>query len=195
MKQDKMTDEQCRLVVENLGLIHKVIRSSASGACDYEELYACGCEYLCRAAIKYDPARSTGAFTTFAYVVIRNGLIRYQQNEIRFKSRNNDYKFLKANRDLFEKVLENITISNVYSRLIGNARHIPLKRGIKFIFENAINGTSIGELAEKYGVSRNTVYTNMSLARRYLKNTPFKEKIMLMENEHRSKREDDQNES
>ncbi len=195
MKQDKMTDEQCRLVVDNLGLIHKVIRSSISGAYDYEELYACGCEYLCRAAIKYDPARSTGAFTTFAHVVIRNGLIRYQQNEIRFKSRNNDYKFLKANRDLFEKVLENVTISNVYSRLIGNTRQIPLKRGIKFIFENAINGASIEELAEKYGVSRNTVYTNMSLARRYFRNKPSMAKIMLMEDEQRSKRKDDQNES
>ena len=194
MKQDKMTKKQCELVINHLGLVHKVIRSSIRGFYDYEELYACGCEFLCLAAIKYDIRRTKGSFVSFAYVVIKNGIIHYLKKEGRFKQRDNDYMFLKANSDKLDEILENVTISNAYLRLIGGVSQVPLKRGLKILFEHVVNDKSLEELAEKYGVSRNTAYLNMYLAKRYIRQQPIKEKKLFLEEDHHLLKEESKNE-
>lgn len=67
-----LSTEQSKLVEDNIGLISGVIKKLPPF--DYDEDFASGQLGLCKAAIKYNSRR--GAFSTYAYHVIYNEIIR-----------------------------------------------------------------------------------------------------------------------
>lgn len=76
-----LTDEQRKLVEDNINLVHYVVsRSPLRDEYEYDDLVQIGCIGLMYAAIDYDPAR--GAFSTFAVPGIRYQLLHhdYQQH-------------------------------------------------------------------------------------------------------------------
>lgn len=71
-----LTDEQRVKVEENMGLVGKVIQDcvhTLDKSCiyDYDDLYQIGCIGLCKAAQTDRPGHK-GAFSTYAYLLIRN---------------------------------------------------------------------------------------------------------------------------
>lgn len=75
----KLTENQQKTVEENIGLVHFVIKKLGFSRrkfrnLEYEDLFQSGCIGLCKAAETYDPGYGT-AFSTYAYVVIRNEIV------------------------------------------------------------------------------------------------------------------------
>lgn len=64
-----MTDEQDRLVTENIGLVHACARRYTGRGIDYDDLYQSGCEGLVKAAAGYDSSRNV-RFSTYAVPAI-----------------------------------------------------------------------------------------------------------------------------
>lgn len=70
----KLTEAQCRLVEENLGLVGYTLTRYRIFGLDGDDAFQVGTLGLIRAATKYDPTR--GAFSTFAVRCILNELRR-----------------------------------------------------------------------------------------------------------------------
>ena len=64
-----MTDEQQKLVTDNLGLVHACARRYKGRGVDYEDLYQSGCEGLVKAAAGFDSSRGV-RFSTYAVPAI-----------------------------------------------------------------------------------------------------------------------------
>lgn len=80
MKEIRLTNEQQRLVENNLSVVQWVLHESihvnhSIYGFEYDDLYQEGCIWLCRAAMSYDASRAQ--FATYAKTVVRNGLISY----------------------------------------------------------------------------------------------------------------------
>lgn len=75
-KRPPLTDEQRRLVEDNLALAswfaHRFGRSGAKGGLTWDEVRACAEDGLMRAAVLYDPARSS--FSHYAVLWMRSKL-------------------------------------------------------------------------------------------------------------------------
>ena len=70
-----LNNEQRRLVEENMGLVHTVIKRHVSnvtqiGIFSYQDIFQIGCVGLSKAALKYKPGKA--AFSTYACTAIRN---------------------------------------------------------------------------------------------------------------------------
>lgn len=181
MKQGKMTLEQQRLVIDNLRLIHKVIKSMIITGYEYEELYACGYEFLCIAAVKFDKSRTSSRFSTYAYIVIRNGILEFFKKENRYRLRKDKTYLLDHCRLGIDKVLDMETVRRAFNLFLENASSVPIKRGISILYENVINGISLEDLAKRYKVTKNTAYLNMLKAKAYIRNRPANEIDWLFE--------------
>lgn len=77
---EKLTDEQKKLVSDNLGLVHFVIHKLCP-FCDldtyeYEDISAQGYLDLCKAAKTYDKNKNV-KFVTYAYTCIKFGILNY----------------------------------------------------------------------------------------------------------------------
>ena len=184
MKQDKLTMVQQKLVIDHLRLVHKVIRSVVLGPYDYEELYACGCEFLCMAAYKYDRTRSSCTFSTFAYIVIKRGLLQYLEKENRFRMRKMDYDLEKIVRVDLDTIVEDEVVKSAIENFAKRVSNIPIRRGLKVLYEHVVKDESLENLAKQLGVSRNTEYLNMVGAREYIRNSSVNEKRWLLPEEH-----------
>ncbi len=184
MKQDKLSLEQQKLVIDNINLVHKVIRSVVKSIFDYEELFACGCEFLCRAALKYDKSKSSCSFSTFAYIVIKNDLLKYLRKENRFRLRNDDFMFMNRRDDALDKILDKETRHKAFKVYLESVSNVPIRRGLLVLYEHVVNNKSLDELAKKLEVSRNTAYLNMVLAREYIRGRPIEENRWLLHEGH-----------
>ena len=120
-----MTDDQKKLVLDNLGLVHLVLQKDLrmypsdykTSSNEYEDYYQQGCYALCKAAIGFDPDRGF-KFSTYAYPFISGIVKRYRREcdrRIRFRD----------NTGLLHKVLQtsdNLNISLV--ELLENERDL-----------------------------------------------------------------------
>lgn len=76
MVDSKLTPNQQQLVTDNYNLIYSIvqnIRTENLHHLDREDVQQMALVYLCKAAMKYDESKGI-AFSTFATVVIKNGL-------------------------------------------------------------------------------------------------------------------------
>lgn len=122
-----MTDDQKKLVLDNLGLVHLVLQKDLrmypsdykTSSNEYEDYYQQGCYGLCKAVIGFDPDRGF-KFSTYAYPLISGIVKRYRRecdHRIRFRD----------NTGLLHKVLQtsdNLNISLI--ELLENERNLEI---------------------------------------------------------------------
>lgn len=80
--ENKMTDEQKNLVVDNIPLVGHLIKNifhKSPISPDYEDLFQEGCLGLCYAAKRFDPSRGL-AFSTYAGTYIINTIRKYRRD-------------------------------------------------------------------------------------------------------------------
>ena len=77
-----MTEDQKKLVMDNMNLVHYVMHKYFSwvypGSYDYEDLFQQGCEQLCKCAINFDPQKGF-SFATYAINNVWGYINRYMR--------------------------------------------------------------------------------------------------------------------
>lgn len=73
----RLSDEQRRIVSENLDIVSIVLRkyihtNSSVRGLEWDDLYQCGCIGMCKAAVTYNGSCD---FKTFAFAVVKNELL------------------------------------------------------------------------------------------------------------------------
>lgn len=71
-----LTDEQNKLVEDNIPLVHLTLRKFSNRAADYNDMYQQGCMGLCKAALYFDASLGY-AFSTYAISMIEGEIMRY----------------------------------------------------------------------------------------------------------------------
>ena len=178
----KMTEYQRKLVETHLYIVDRIIRKkivlSKQPLMSYEDLYQIGCEALCRAALKYEPAR--GSFEPFGARYVYNAMIDHCRVQncvarhtaelqlgdngepIAFRDLGDDpdHDGIVAGKKLNEVLME------------AEKRHAGItQRGIEAIQLKSL-GYSSREIAEKNGTTVNNVNAWISRARRKLREDP-----------------------
>jgi len=96
-----------RMISENLGLVHSIVRRFESRGCDREELFQIGCIGLIKAIEKFDLSLQL-AFSTYAVPMIMGEIRRFLRDDGMVKVsrtlKENGYKISKA-RDLLTNEL------------------------------------------------------------------------------------------
>lgn len=112
-----MTDDQKKLVLDNLGLIHLVLRRDLKmhpsdykmSVNEYEDYYQQGCYALCKAAIGFDPDKGF-KFSTYACSFISGIVKRYKREcDCRIKFRDSTgllYKVIQTSDNLNISLIE-----------------------------------------------------------------------------------------
>ena len=159
-----LTQDQQRLVEENMGLVGKVIKDKVHGLDQlkyftYDDLYQIGCIGLCKAA----SSDKGGCFSTFAYRLIWNeicsALIYANRRTIR------ECELLPEILDVRPQEKEYSDLHLVLGRIEAEATDA-MAKGIRAIRLNA-EGYSCAEIG-----SAKCVAARISRTRKYLKDQP-----------------------
>lgn len=171
----QLTDKQRVKVEENMGLVGKVIRDCvhtlAKGCIyDYDDLFQIGCIGLCKAA-QTDRPGYKGAFSTYAYLLIRNEI--YTQLEYatrRGRELATDPSEIHC-ASIDDSGLQEIAscggLLSLLDRAQAEATGVTAK-GIQAIRLLA-DGYTCREIGEQFGVPANHVTAWVSKGRKYLK--------------------------
>lgn len=168
-----LTEFEQKLVEENMGLVGKVIKDCVHGLTpgsiyDYDDLYQIGCLGLCKAAQSTRPGK--GAFSTYAYLLIRNEIydaLDYATRRGREQATDPSELPCVALED------EDLGQAESCRELLGlldqaeTAASGVIARGIRAIRLQA-QGYSNREIGEQYGAPANHVTAWVSKARKYL---------------------------
>ena len=183
MKNISLSNQQQRMVEENLGVvklaIHKsiIVNDNLYGF-EYDDLFQEGCIWLCKAACSFDESRDI-KFATYAEKVVTNGLRTYcrimcgkQKHSILLPAQSepdeNGYSFEQIPaEDMLDKLFEEQDVFTLLQKCkqqyTGTAR-----LGIEAI-EWKVKGLSGAEIAKMYNVKPNLVGAWISRAAMRLK--------------------------
>lgn len=182
MKEIRLTNEQQRLVENNLSVVQWVLHESIHVnhtiyGFEYDDLYQEGCIWLCRAAMSYDASRSQ--FATYAKTVVRNGLISYcRQTCSRQKQISRltvgehgeltaDGIILEPPDEFIAQISDMETLDLLRSR--ANAYQGVSRLGIEAL-ELKVKGMTVTEIARLYGVPPSHVGAWISRSVKKLRN-------------------------
>lgn len=105
IEKAKQGDKEARdtLTIENLGLVHHIVKRFAQRGCDTEELFQIGCIGLMKAIDKFD-LKYDVAFSTYAVPMIMGEIRRFLRDDGMLKVsralKENAWKVKKAEREL-----------------------------------------------------------------------------------------------
>ena len=168
-----LTELERNLVEDNLGLIGKVIKDcvhelTPGSLYGYDDLYQIGCLGLCKAAQTTKPGE--GAFSTYAYILIRNEIydaLDYVTRRGREQATDPSELPCVALEDEDLGRMESCReLLDLLDRAEAQATGTTAK-GIQAI-RLLIQGYSNREVGEQYGVSANHVTAWVAKARKYL---------------------------
>lgn len=177
-----MTEYQRELVVQNLDVVEKTIKSrikvNGQALQAYEDFYQIGCEALCRAAMDYKV--EIGAFAPFGSRYVYNALIDHCRKQNIHLNRKHDY-ILESDNDSYalDYFGQNEDYDDgIYLRDLSEAFNACknqysgiARRGIEAIELKSL-GFTTREIAEQYGTTVNNVNAWISRARSKLQNNP-----------------------
>jgi len=164
-----MTDEQNRLVENNLGLVRAALGKIHYGK-DKSEFLSIGYEALCTAATVYDPSK--GRFSSFAYSCIHNAYLveikrrkRWNNRLVDIFERENQMEDgwtwedkISAEKETFEeKYLDHVTAQEILE--IVNKKLMEDEQELLLTVIKC--GNSYDLTAKKLGISRQSVYDRM----------------------------------
>lgn len=163
-KEGILTDEQRCLVTEHMSVVHWVIIENIHVneriyGFNYDDLFQEGCIWLCRAAVSYNTSLSQ--FSTYAKKVVRNGLISYCRGMCDKQRRFSRLEIGEHGELIADgAVLHQIDEFNAHISLVETLSLLESRKqdysgiarlGIEAL-ELKINGSSIKEIAQLYGV-------------------------------------------
>ena len=173
----RLTEEQKRLVEENLAVIDRVISKCIyinKNICglEYDDLYQIGAIGLCKAAMYYNPA-GRATFGTYAFCVVKNALLDYLRNLTSKQHAEKDF-LIEADLYLEQQVMpkpeEDVYKKSVMQALEeSKARYSgTARKGIEAIALR-LQGYSGKDIAQRYSVNANYITACISRAQKYLK--------------------------
>jgi RNA polymerase sigma factor (sigma-70 family) len=155
-----LTAKQQQLIEDNYSLIYSVIKRMSPF--DYEEDVASGELGLCKASLRYNEA--LGKFSTYAYKIIRNEIIRNRKK--------NSIKTVSLNDNKTQEELDCMIINAYESEHASNNEIINL---LLYKFPNYSDiiimlskGSTYAEIARSLGVTRQNIDRILSIMRNYL---------------------------
>ena len=169
-----MTQEQRKIVEDNMGLVGKVIKDKVRqlgqpGTPSYDDLFQTGCMGLIKAAM----TDKGGTFSTYAYRLIWNEicdeLIRNTRLVLNEQSADT-IEILTKSSEQFPDPLETHDLRHILQQAKAQARG-GVARGIECL-ELTAQGYSSKEISELIGADPGTVRMWMTRARKYLKGIP-----------------------
>ena len=169
-----MTQEQRKIVEDNMGLVGKVIKDKVRqlgqpGTPSYDDLFQTGCMGLIKAAM----TDKGGTFSTYAYRLIWNEicdeLIRNTRLVLNEQSADT-IEILTKSSEQFPDPLETHVLRHILRQAKAQARG-GAARGIECL-ELTAQGYSSKEISELIGADPGTVRMWMTRARKYLKGIP-----------------------
>lgn len=169
-----LTDQQRRVVEENMGLVGRVIKDKVhglgqEGAFTYDDLFQIGCIGLCKAAA----TDKGGVFSTYAYRLIWNEICdalvkttRINQNETVMEAS----EILRGVQEHLPDPLETCELKQIMESARSSADGVTAK-GVQCLMLSAQGYTS-RDLSRIFNANAATVRMWMTKARRYLKDFP-----------------------
>lgn len=167
----KLTNDQQRVVSENIGLVGKVIKDKVHGVnqlgiYSYDDLFQIGCIGLCKAAY----SDKGGCFSTYAYRLIWNEIC----SALIYATRRTSMETI-TDQEIFPELphedLDHVSdIDAILDRALRESRGVTAK-GIEALRLSA-EGYSCKEIGTKMGASPNNVTAWISKARKFLKARP-----------------------
>ena len=173
-----LSDEQRKLVENNLAVIDQVIRRKISmnreiPGMEYDDLYQIGAIGLCKAATKYQK-RENATFETYAFQVIKNELLdhircvlRKEEARSRFISDEEVYLRQVQSRQIELPLNESSPIDILLEKR--NDVSETTRKGIDAMVLQ-MQGYSGTDIAKKYDEKPNYIAACISRARKYLQN-------------------------
>lgn len=165
-----MTQEQQKIVEENMGLVGKVIKDKVRqlgqpGVPSYDDLFQTGCIGLIKAAM----TDKGGTFSTYAYRLIWNEICDELVRNTRLvlnEQPADTIEILKYGQDPLETHDLRHTLQQAKEQARGGAA-----RGIECL-ELMVQGYNSQEIGDIVGADAGTVRMWMTRARKYLKGIP-----------------------
>ena len=165
-----MTQEQQKMVEENMGLVGKVIKDKVRqlgqpGVPSYDDLFQTGCIGLIKAAM----TDKGGTFSTYAYRLIWNEICDELVRNTRLvlnEQLADTIELLKQGQDPLETHDLRYTLQQAKEQAHGGAA-----RGIECL-ELMVQGYNSQEIGDIVGADAGTVRMWMTRARKYLKGLP-----------------------
>ena len=169
-----MTQEQLRIVEENMGLVGKVIKDKVRqlgqpGTPCYDDLFQTGCVGLIKAAM----TDKGGTFSTYAYILIWNEICDELIRNTRLvlnEQPADTIEILSQSAEQLPDPLETLDLCDI---LLQAKMQAPggAARGIECL-ELTVQGYSSQEIAKLVKADPGTVRMWMTRARKYLKGIP-----------------------
>ena len=169
----QLTEEQQVRVEENMGLVGKVIRDcvhTLDKGCiyDYDDLFQIGCIGLCK-AVQTDRPGNKSAFSTYAYILIRNEIytqLEYATRRGREQATNPaELPCIRLDDNLEDSVACR-ELMELLEQVEATATGTTAK-GMQAI-RMRIAGYSCREIGERFGVPANHVTAWITKARKYV---------------------------
>lgn len=171
-----LSDEQRKLVENNLSVIDQVIRKSITmnreiPGMEYDDLYQIGAIGLCKAAVKYQK-KENASFETYAYRVIKNELLDHvrsvlRKEEARTRYISDEEAYLRQIQRRNNEFTLNERTSIYFLLEKRNDVSETTRKGIEAMVLQ-MQGYSGTDIAEKYDVNPNYVTACISRARKHL---------------------------
>lgn len=170
----RLTEEQCQLVTDNMGLVGKVIQDKVHspnqlGIYTYDDIFQIGCIGLCKAAA----TDKGGCFSTYAYRLIWHEIC----NALIYASKRSAAELLTdpktmgfPARDGEDVFGDSIELQNLLDTAERQAEGVTMK-GIQALRMMA-DGYTCREIGKQMKASANNVTAWISKARKYLKSNP-----------------------
>lgn len=169
-----MTQEQQKIVEENMGLVGKVIKDKVRqlgqpGIPCYDDLFQTGCIGLIKAAM----TDKGGTFSTYAYRLIWNEICDELIRNTRLVLNEQSVEGMEIQSHISEQLsdpLENCELCHTIRQAKEQARG-GVARGIECL-ELTVRGYNSQEIAKLIGADPGTVRMWMTRARKYLRGIP-----------------------
>lgn len=168
-----MTEQQQRIVEENMGLVGKVIRDKVHGlgqpgVPEYEELFQTGCIGLCKAAL----TDKGGCFSTYAYRLIWNEICDelVRNTKLTAEQAASESMAIFADTSLHTNHLDRSDLQHIIQQSKINAPE-GISKGIRCL-ELSVHGYTSKEIAAMIRADAGTVRMSMTRARKYLSAIP-----------------------
>ena len=165
-----MTQEQQKIVEENMGLVGKVIKDKVRqlgqpGVPSYDDLFQTGCIGLIKAAI----TDKGGTFSTYAYRLIWNEICDELVRNTRLVLNEQPADTIESSKQV-QDPLETHDLRHTLQQAKERA-HGGAARGIECL-ELMVQGYNSQEIGDIVGADAGTVRMWMTRARKYLKGLP-----------------------
>ena len=169
MRNERLTEEQRKLVEDNIGLVKKFVEKKKL---KYDEWYDLMCVALCEAAITFNPEK--GKFSTHAFWKMQQKLTNEATNMNRSKRGNNDkpmrldqtVRVENEDYTLAELVAsdDNVEESAVLRKNMADMMK-RLTRTEQIIAAELANGTTQKEIGDKMGLSQQCINAYIKVMR------------------------------